>query len=149
LDRLQFGQKAPGREYKDRPTAFGVLAQARKIAAVAIEEPGGPFFDLPGGAIDPGESEAQAMVREFGEEAGLVVEPGEVFLRASQWFINRLDKAVNNHGAFLTASLVRPDPSLKIEDDHELVWMPPQDFIRRARHEAQAWAVCVWLRNNG
>jgi 8-oxo-dGTP diphosphatase len=87
------------------------------------------------------------MVREFGEEAGLVVEAGALLVRASQWFINKNDRAVNNHGAFLRARLVGPDPALKVEDDHQLVWMVPEAFIARARHEAQAWAVCVWLRN--
>ena len=32
-------------------------------------------WDLPGGAIDPGESPAQALVREAREETGLVVRP--------------------------------------------------------------------------
>jgi 8-oxo-dGTP diphosphatase len=146
LDRLQFGQKNPNREYRDRPTAFGVLERSGKIAVVAIDEPGGPYFDLPGGAVDPGESEAEAMVREFGEEAGLEVSAGELIIRASQWFINKEDRAVNNHGAFLEARLVRENASLKVEEDHELVWMGPQDFVQKARHEAQAWAVCVWLR---
>jgi mutator protein MutT len=35
-------------------------------------------WDLPGGAIDPGESPAQALVREAREETGLVVRPVEV-----------------------------------------------------------------------
>ena len=35
---------------------------------------------------------------------------------------------------------------LKIEDNHALVWLNPMDFILRARHEAQAWAVAAWLR---
>jgi 8-oxo-dGTP pyrophosphatase MutT (NUDIX family) len=33
------------------------------------------LWDLPGGAIDPGETPAQAIVREVREETGLIVEP--------------------------------------------------------------------------
>jgi 8-oxo-dGTP pyrophosphatase MutT (NUDIX family) len=36
------------------------------------------LWDLPAGAIDPGESPAQAVVREVREETGLIVEPTAV-----------------------------------------------------------------------
>jgi len=35
-------------------------------------------WDLPGGAIDPGETPAQALVREVWEETGLEVEPARI-----------------------------------------------------------------------
>ncbi len=35
---------------------------------------------------------------------------------------------------------------LKVEADHELVWITPHDALRRLRHDAHAWAVAAWLR---
>ena len=37
-----------------------------------------PCWDLPGGGVEPGESLTEALVREFVEEAGLDVVPGEL-----------------------------------------------------------------------
>jgi 8-oxo-dGTP diphosphatase len=143
----QFGDPEPGRTYRDRPAAFGVVERAGEIALVQVKKPGHPpWFDLPGGALDPGEEEAQAVIREFGEETGLKVAAGEVYARADQRFINTDGEAYNNRGAFLTLTLLGEDPGLKIEDDHTLVWMAPVEALVRLRHEAHAWAIAAWLR---
>ena len=39
-------------------------------------EPGRGLWSVPGGRVEPGESHAEAVVREMSEETGLVVEPG-------------------------------------------------------------------------
>ncbi|MBB2937240.1 ADP-ribose pyrophosphatase YjhB (NUDIX family) [Amycolatopsis bartoniae] len=39
-------------------------------------EPGRGLWSLPGGRVEPGESDAQAVVREMREETGLDVRPG-------------------------------------------------------------------------
>ena len=39
-------------------------------------DPEAGSWSLPGGRVEPGESDAQALVREIGEETGLIVWPG-------------------------------------------------------------------------
>src|SRR5215218_2408316 len=143
----QFGDPEPGRAYRDRPAAFGILERDGRIALVRVEKPGHPaWFDLPGGALDPGEDQAQAVVREFGEETGLQVRAGETYAHADQRFINTDGEAFNNRAGFLSLILLGEDPALKIEDDHTLVWLPAAEALVRLRHEAHAWAVTAWLR---
>jgi 8-oxo-dGTP diphosphatase len=105
-----------------------------------------PWFDLPGGAVDPGEDALQAVVREFGEETGLVVRPGEELDRAAQYFLSNDDAPYRNHGPLLIVHPMGDDPTLKIEDDHKLIWLEPGEALRKLRHDSHAWAVACWLR---
>jgi 8-oxo-dGTP diphosphatase len=40
--------------------------------------PGAGLWSLPGGRIEPGETDAEALVREMSEETGLVIAPGQL-----------------------------------------------------------------------
>jgi 8-oxo-dGTP diphosphatase len=142
----QFGEPEPGRDYPDRPAAFGIAEGDAGIALVRVEKAGRSWLDLPGGALDPGEDEAQALVREFGEETGLAVEAGEAFARADQYFINTDGAPFNNRAGFWTVRLLGEAPQLKVEHDHTLVWLDPHEALARLRHDAHAWAVAAWLR---
>lgn len=143
----QFGEPEPGRAYRDRPAAFGVLERDGRIAAVRVEKPGhAPWLDLPGGAIDPGEDDVSAMAREFGEETGLAATAGERVGWADQFFINTDGEAFNNRQSLFEALLSREAPELKVETDHTLVWLEPHEAIVRLRHDSHAWAVAAWLR---
>jgi 8-oxo-dGTP diphosphatase len=146
----QFGDPAPGRVHRDRPAAFGVLEQDGEIALVRVEKPGhAPWLDLPGGALDPGEDDQAALVREFGEETGLAIAAGYLLGRADQLFVNTDDEAYNNLQALFEARLMGAAPELKIEEDHTLVWLAPSEAIARLRHDSHAWAVAAWLRRKG
>jgi 8-oxo-dGTP diphosphatase len=144
----QFGAPQPGRAYPDRPAAFGVALRDGRLAIARITLSGGAVvYDLPGGGIDPGEGPAQAMVREFGEEVGLRVAAGAELTRADQYFNNPEGAAFNVRGVFFTATVLAEPPGLKIEDDHERVWLDPVEALKSVRREAHAWAISVWLRS--
>ena len=144
---LQFGARAPGIDYPDRPAAFGVVAGDGRIAVVRITRPDTPpYLDLPGGALDPGEGDAAALVREFGEETGLSVRPLRLLGHVRQYLVKTDGEAANNLCALFEVEVVGEDAALKIEADHELVWLDPLQALRRLRHDAHAWAVAAWLR---
>ena len=144
----QFGEPEAGRDYPDRPAAFGVAVREGRIAVVRVEKPGvKAWLDLPGGALDPGEAAVAAVAREFGEETGLVVEAaGPPFAFADQYFVNTDDQAFNNRAAFFEVEVRGAQPDLKIEADHTLEWIDPSEAVTLLRHEAHAWATAAWLR---
>jgi 8-oxo-dGTP diphosphatase len=144
---LQFGVPQPGVKHRDRPAVFGIAERAGQIALIRVTREGMlPFHDLPGGAIEPGESESRALAREFGEETGLVVKGGEVLAHADQFMVKSDGEPVNNRSVLMVAAIEGFDPALKIEDDHKLVWFAPDEALRMVRHDSHAWAIAVWLR---
>lgn len=144
----QFGEPLPGRAHRERPAAFGIVERDGLIAVVRVRpEEGGDYIDLPGGAIDPGEDEVQALVREFGEETGLAVAAGRRITGIRQYFILSDDEPVNNIAGVYAVEVTGEDAALKIEADHALVWIKPMDAIRRLRHDGHAWAVAKWMRD--
>ncbi len=146
---LQFGRREPGLVYADRPAAFGIAAQADgRIALVRVEKPEGTWRDLPGGALDPGEDDRGAVVREFGEETGLIVRPARLLGRADQYFFKSDGSPVNNRSALFEVTATGADPALKIEADHTLEWWGPLEALKTLRHDSHAWAVAAWLRTN-
>lgn len=106
----------------------------------------GSYFDLPGGAVDGDETEAEAVVREFVEETGLTVCCVDRLGAAAQYFRKTDGAPINNTGGFWTVDFVSLDPAAKVEPDHELVWLDPVEALKTLRHDAHAWAVSVWLR---
>lgn len=145
---LQFGEPQPGLTYQDRPAAFGLAERDGLVALVLIEKPDLPgWFDLPGGAIDPGEDGLEAVVREFGEETGLAIAPEtRPFAKAAQYFLNTDGTPFNNLAEFYEVEVTAEAPQLKIEDDHTLVWLEPAQALVSLRHDAHAWALAAWLR---
>jgi len=145
---LAFGAPLAGKSYKDRAAAFGIAENSLgQIALAEVTKPGkAPYFDLPGGAVDGDETEQEALVREFGEETGLLVEAGALVETVSQLFLKSDGQPVRNFGGVYVVKVTGEEPSLKVEDDHKLVWLDPQDAVVALRHDAHAWAVAAWLR---
>jgi 8-oxo-dGTP diphosphatase len=52
--------------------------QGRLLLIKRDHEPGAGLWSLPGGRIEPGETDAEALVREMLEETGLKVAPGRL-----------------------------------------------------------------------
>lgn len=143
----QFGTAAPGAPYRDRPAAFGIAVQVGGIVLVRITKPGlAPWLDLPGGALEAGESAKQALVREFGEETGLKDRAGLQITMADQFFINTMGDRFNNRAVFFEALIEARAPRLKTESDHETICLTADEALRGLRHDAHAWAVAAWLR---
>lgn len=144
--RQAFGVAEPGVDYRERPCAFGIAERDGRIACVRVDRGERSYFDLPGGAIDAGEDEPQALAREFLEETGLRVRGERRIGQTSQHFRRSTGEPVRNLAGVWIARIEGHDPAAKIEDDHELVWLDPVKAVSELRHEAHAWAVALWLR---
>ena len=104
---------------------IGVLRQAERFLlirrAAVVRAPHQWCF--PGGGIEPGESEADALIREMREELDVVVRPGE-----------RIMTQVKHGGGLVlhwwSAELVAGVPKPNPAEVAELAWLTP-DEVRR------------------
>ena len=142
----QYGTRREGLDYLPRTGGYGILTINGKIACARIGY--GPYsYDFPGGATDAGETPEQAVVREFGEEVGLVVEVVRPIANLNHYIIHENGTPYNNHSHFFEMRLIGEDATLKVEADHELVWLDPMVVMTHLKHEGYAWPLALWLRN--
>jgi 8-oxo-dGTP diphosphatase len=142
----QYGTKREGLDYAARTGGYGILSINGKIACSRIGY--GPYdYDFPGGAVDPGETPEQAVVREFGEEVGLVVEVVRPIADLKHYFIHEDGTPYNNHSHIFEVRLIREEPGLKVEADHELVWLDPLLVMTHLKNAGYAWPLVLWLRD--
>lgn len=133
-----FGNKQEGINYIDRPGAYALIEN--KDRQIAVIESGNGYF-LPGGGIDPGETEVDALERELMEETGYQVSVLEE-IGATVEYIEapREGKFYQIRSRF---HVVRLDTKIKdeIEKDHRLVWLPQEKALKLLTRQSQIWAV--------
>jgi len=141
-----FGKPRRGLEYEPRACAYGLAQRedGRILMVKIVRSLFSSEYDLPGGAIDPGETEIEAMVREYREETGRACEPVEKIGSAAQYWLKRSHGPVLNicnvYAVRLTGGPSEPD-----EADHEPIWMRKRRALRLVRHEALRWLMRRYL----
>lgn len=133
-----FGKIQAGVVYQDRPGAYAFIFNDQRELAV-VRTPIGAF--LPGGGVEAGESDEQALARELREEMAWELLSARFLRQAVQYhwseFYQRHFKKI---GSFY---LVEARPLLGGigHPDHTLYWMKPQQAARKLTQEFQRWAV--------
>lgn len=112
-----------------RPSCHAVVTDGRRVLLVLRGHP--PFagwWGLPGGAIEPGETVAEALVREVREETGIEVEP-ERLLAYKDAIARDGDGRLRHHYVILfflaraRSSTLRPD-----SDAADARWVEPPEL---------------------
>jgi ADP-ribose pyrophosphatase YjhB (NUDIX family) len=102
-------------------------------------EPGAGLWSLPGGRIEPGETDAEALVREMREETGLTVEPGPLLgtVRRPGHDGDVLD--IRDYAATVTRGILTPG-----DDAADARWVSPGELESLAMTEGLVEALTSW-----
>jgi 8-oxo-dGTP diphosphatase len=133
----QFGELTPGADYTLRPGGYAVIVNsAGRIAVVRTPD----MFALPGGGQDPGETPAQAAVRESREECDLAIKLGpELGVADELVYFHAERKHYRKRCTFYIAHAENQGGIC--EPGYTLHWLKPDEALEQLNHGSQRWAV--------
>ena len=97
--------------------------QGRLLMIKRGHEPGAGLWSIPGGRIEPGETDAEALVREMLKETGLTVEVGQLIGSVQRPGLNGAVIDISDYAATVTGGTLRPG-----DDAAEARWVDIQDL---------------------
>ena len=120
--------------------------QGRLLMIKRGHEPGAGLWSIPGGRIEPGETDAEALVREMLEETGLVVEVGSLVGSVQRPGLDGAVIDIRDYAATVTGGALRPG-----DDAADARWVDVNDLGSLAITEGLIEALTSWgvLGSNG
>jgi mutator protein MutT len=123
------------------PCAGAVIKDAagRLLLIRRRNEPGAGLWSLPGGRIEPGESDEQAVVREVREETGLSVLAGRLLGTVERPGLNGAILDIRDYLAIVTRG------SLEAGDDAaDARWVTQQEMAQLELTDGLAGSLASW-----
>jgi 8-oxo-dGTP diphosphatase len=123
------------------PCVGGVIKdeQGRLLLIKRGHEPGAGLWSLPGGRIEPGETDAEALVREMIEETGLQVEPGRLLGRVRRPGRDGDVIDIRDYAATVISGTLRPG-----DDAADAMWVSAADIGSLAVTEGLVEVLTEW-----
>ena len=113
--------------------------QGRLLMIKRGHEPGGGLWSIPGGRIEPGETDAEALAREMLEETSLTVEVGRLLGRVRRPFLDGAVIDIRDYAVTVTGGILRPG-----DDAAEARWVAVGDLNSLAITEGLIDALISW-----
>jgi 8-oxo-dGTP diphosphatase len=101
--------------------------------------PGEGLWSLPGGRAEPGETDAEAVVRELIEETGLTVEPGRLIGTVDRPGPGGVTYDIRDYAATVTGGALRPG-----DDASEARWVTADELRRLPTTTGLLDALTAW-----
>ena len=113
--------------------------QGRLLMIKRGHEPGAGLWSIPGGRIEPGETDAEALVREMFEETGLAVEVGPLIGSVRRPGLDGAVIDIRDYAATVTGGTLRPG-----DDAADARWLGAADLNSLEITEGLIEALTDW-----
>lgn len=113
--------------------------QGRLLMIKRGHEPGAGLWSIPGGRIEPGETDAEALVREMFEETGLAVEVGPLIGSVRRPGLDGAVIDIRDYAATVTRGTLRPG-----DDAADARWVEAADLDSLEITEGLIEALTDW-----
>ena len=113
--------------------------QGRLLMIKRGREPGAGLWSIPGGRIEPGETDAEALVRKMLEETSLTVEVGRLLGRVQRPFLDGAVIDIRDYAVTVTSGTLRPG-----DDAADARWVAAADLNSLQITEGLIDALISW-----
>ena len=138
-ESIIFGEQ-PTVDYVHRPGAYGLFFNDQRELGL-VRTDGGRYF-LAGGGIEEGEDREEALIREVQEETGLQAKVQQPIGIAAEYYLDGIENVYyKKTGYFYLIDILGQAPEGKTEDDHTLLWLPPESASPLLFHDMYRWAL--------
>ncbi|WP_017414870.1 NUDIX domain-containing protein [Clostridium tunisiense] len=143
IEEVECGNRIEGIEYRERIGAYALIVNPdNEIALVRRDN----NYFLPGGGVEKDETYEECLKRECSEELGYNIEVAQYVGKLSHYTkAIRREEYLKLVGHVHIANLLDSN-SLKVEEDHELVWVPIREAAEKMQEEFQAHAIREYIR---
>jgi 8-oxo-dGTP diphosphatase len=114
-------------------------SQGRLLMIKRGHEPGAGLWSIPGGRIEPGETDAEAVIREMLEETSLAVEVDRLIGRVQRPGLNGTVIDIRDYAATVTGGTLRPG-----DDAADARWIAPGELDSLEITEGLVDALAEW-----
>ena len=119
--------------------AVAMDGQGRLLMIKRGHEPGAGLWSIPGGRMEPGETDAEALVREMLEETGLTVKVGRLLGRVQRPFLNGAVIDIRDYAVTVTGGTLHPG-----DDAADARWVAAADLNSLEITEGLIAALTGW-----
>jgi 8-oxo-dGTP diphosphatase len=113
--------------------------QGRLLMIKRGHEPGAGLWSIPGGRIEPGETDAEALVREMLEETNLSIEPGRLLGRVQRPGLGGTVIDIRDYAATVVGGTLRPG-----DDAADVRWVAATEMDSLEITEGLIEALTEW-----
>ena len=139
-----FGEKIEGADYQARYGVYAIVEKDHKFCLV--QAPNKAFF-LPGGEIEAGENQPEALKRELLEELGADGVLGEYLGQADEYFYSsHRDTYYYNPAYIYSLAEVNLDHQ-PLEDFNKIFWFDYEEAIKQLKRASHKWGLEAWKKS--
>jgi 8-oxo-dGTP diphosphatase len=113
--------------------------QGRLLVIQRGHDPGAGLWSIPGGRIEPGETDAQALVREMLEETNLQVKVGRLIGSVHRQGLGRMVIDIRDYAAMIIGGTLRAG-----DDAADARWVTAAELARMEVTEGLIEALTEW-----
>ncbi|MGT2924541.1 NUDIX domain-containing protein [Streptococcus caviae] len=147
MNHPTFGHKEANIDYNERFGVYAVIPDSSLEKIILVQAPNGAWF-LPGGEIEKGENQLQALERELLEELGFTAAIGQYYGQADEYFYSSHRDTYFYNPAYIYEVTSFTKVGRPLEDFNHLAWFSVSEAKEKLKRGSHKWGIECWQKEH-